>query len=81
MKKKVKQDISLRPEGVSIDPDFYGQRSQEERLEALKAKFTQNEDLTKLLHDTKDAKLMHFTRGQPPETDHLLMLVRDYVKK
>lgn len=81
MKKKVKQDISLRPEGVSIDPDFYGQRSQEERLEALKAKFTQNEDLTKLLKDTKDAKLMHFTRGQPPETDHLLMLVRDYVKK
>ena len=43
---------------------------------AQKAKFSQNEELKKLLHLTKDAKLEHFRRAQPPEVFYTLMRLR-----
>ena len=75
-KTKVKKVILLRPKTVEIDPDFYGERSEKERVEAVRAKFTKNEDLKQLLMATRDAKLMQYHRGAPAEPDHILMAVR-----
>jgi hypothetical protein len=75
-KTKVKKDILLRPKTVEIDPDFYGERSEKERVEAVRAKFTKNEDLKQILMATRDAKLMQYHRGAPAEPDHVLMAVR-----
>jgi len=72
---KVKGDTLLRPKGIEIDPDFYGERSEQERRAALKAKFS-NEDMKQVLLATQDAKLTHYIRGSPSETDHILMQVR-----
>jgi predicted NAD-dependent protein-ADP-ribosyltransferase YbiA (DUF1768 family) len=66
----------LRQSQVKIDADFYGGRDVVERKNAIKAKFQQNEDLKKTLIKTKDAKLLHFVRGQEPEIDKILMEVR-----
>ena len=76
-KVKVKAGVNLRPQNVEIDPDFYGERSENERLSAVRAKFTQNQDLKQMLLATKKAKLMHFIRGAPAEADHILMNVRN----
>jgi hypothetical protein len=75
-KKKVKEGVSLRPANVTIDPDFYGKRSEEERETGVRAKFTQNADMREILLATKKAKLVHFVRGAKGEPDHILMKVR-----
>jgi len=75
-KGKVKAGTNLRPSNVQIDPDFYGARSENERLDAVRAKFSQNADLKQMLLLTKKAKLLHFIRGAPAEADHILMTVR-----
>jgi hypothetical protein len=76
---KLKQGFALRPPQVTIDPDFYS-RNEEERLNAVFAKFTENLDMKKLLEATKDAKLVHIEKGVPAETDHILMTVRLKIK-
>lgn len=74
--------LSQKPKSsnIVIDSDFYemglNPRHEEERLNALMAKFTQNLDLKKVLMETKDAKLMRFERGNPAKVDELLMKVR-----
>jgi len=78
---KAKQGFAMRPQNVEIDPDFYGARSEQERLTAVRAKFSQNPDLKSLLLATKNAKLVHIERGQPAETDHLLMKVRQELRE
>jgi predicted NAD-dependent protein-ADP-ribosyltransferase YbiA (DUF1768 family) len=66
----------LRPKGIEIDPQFYGEKSDQERFNAVNAKFAKNEDLKKVLLATRDAKLMQFIHGSAPESDHILMAVR-----
>ena len=78
-KTKIKQDVLLRPLEVTIDPDFYGERSQQERLDAIRAKISQNDDLNQMLLATRDAKLIQFKRGSPAETDNILMAVRRHL--
>ena len=73
---KSKKSVLLRPKSIEIDPDFYDKRHDNERLEALRAKFGQNEDLKQLLLSTRDAKLIQLYHGAPAETDHMLMAVR-----
>jgi len=58
------------------DLSAFERQQNDARKRALLAKFTQNADLTTTLTMTKKAHLLHFVRGQPPESDTLLMLVR-----
>jgi len=67
----------IRPSEVELDPDFYGERCEKEIYNAQLAKFSQNEDLKKLLLATKKAKLNHYLKGKPPTIYENLMLIRD----
>ena len=71
----------LRPNEVEIDPDFFGKRHKQEIYAAQYAKFTQNEDLKKLLLATGTAKLTHHSRGSPPIVFDDLMIIRDKLKR
>jgi predicted NAD-dependent protein-ADP-ribosyltransferase YbiA (DUF1768 family) len=68
--------VSLRPKNVTVDSNFYGERSKAVREEGVKAKFEQNEDLKQLLLNTNDSKLIHFVRGEKAEPDSILMKIR-----
>lgn len=74
------KDRTLRPKTVKADTDFFeigpNQRSVQEREFALEAKFSQNMDLKKILMETKNAKLVHFIRSEPPIMDEQLMKLR-----
>ena len=74
------KDRVLRPKNIKIDADYnedgVEKRKNIERRTALDAKFSQNLDLKKILMETKNAKLIHFSRGHPPTTDEMLMHVR-----
>jgi predicted NAD-dependent protein-ADP-ribosyltransferase YbiA (DUF1768 family) len=77
---KLKGEL-LRPIEVTGDSDFFGKRQSREMYNAQFAKFTQNEDLKKLLLATEDAKLTHFSRGAEPIVFDELMLIRDKIKR
>jgi hypothetical protein len=67
---------TMRPEKVKVDPDYFLGRREKEREEALRGKFTQNEDLKQLLLATRDATLKKMIRRKPAEPDVLLMQLR-----
>lgn len=72
----------LRPvEVTNPDSDFFGKRKNKEMYAAQFAKFTQNEELKKLLLATQNAKLTHFAKGQPPVVFNELMLIRDKISR
>ena len=74
----------IRPKDVIVDKDFFEvrdtknnmTRSSLEMQAAMMAKFSQNDELKRLLKATKKAKLNHFVRGAPPELYTDLMIVR-----
>jgi predicted NAD-dependent protein-ADP-ribosyltransferase YbiA (DUF1768 family) len=61
---------------ITIDDDFFSGRDKKEMEDALFAKFSQNEDLKKVLLATKKAKLTHFVKKSPPVISNELMIVR-----
>jgi predicted NAD-dependent protein-ADP-ribosyltransferase YbiA (DUF1768 family) len=71
----------IRPKEVVIDPDFFLKRGNNEMNDSQAAKFTQNEDLKRLLIETKNAKLVHYVRASPPVTFDNLMILRDRLVK
>jgi predicted NAD-dependent protein-ADP-ribosyltransferase YbiA (DUF1768 family) len=72
----------FRPKNVKIDNDFFTNgRDNKEMYDAQYAKFTQNADLTRVLLLTKDAKLMHFSRGSQPVFFENLVAIRTILKK
>lgn len=73
----------IRPAQVSIDADFFGARHKQEMYAAQYAKFTQSyeNNLKKLLLATGNAKLTHFSRGQPAITFEDLMIIRDKIRR
>lgn len=76
-KKKIKGNQTLlRPKTIEIDPDFYGERSDQEREKAVFAKFNHNEDLKNMLFYTNNALLVKYLHGSPAEKDNILMNIR-----
>jgi predicted NAD-dependent protein-ADP-ribosyltransferase YbiA (DUF1768 family) len=73
---KKKSFKSHRPMNIKIDVDYDLGRKVSERENALRAKFTQNEDLKQLLLATKKALLKHVERRKPAENDVQLMQLR-----
>jgi predicted NAD-dependent protein-ADP-ribosyltransferase YbiA (DUF1768 family) len=71
----------LRPFEVKVDTDFLGRREKKEVYAAQYAKFTQNEDLKKLLAATGNAKITHYVRGAPSIVYDDLMLIRDKIAR
>jgi len=77
---KLKGEL-LRPLEVTVDSDFFGKRQKKEMYAAQYAKFTQNEDLKKLLLATGEAKLTHFVRGAEHIIFDELMIIRDKIRR
>ncbi len=73
--------VRIRPIEVIADSDFFGKRASKEMYAAQYAKFTQNEDLKKMLLATGSAKLTHFVRGALPVVFDELMLIRDKIRR
>jgi predicted NAD-dependent protein-ADP-ribosyltransferase YbiA (DUF1768 family) len=71
----------IRPKEVTFDPSFYGKRKEKEYFDALCAKFTQVEEMKRVLLETKNAKLMHFVRRKEPELADQLMVIRSKIAK
>ena len=71
----------IRPTEVQIDSDFFLKRNEKEMSDAQTAKFTQNEDLKRLLIETKNAKLVHYVKASPPVTFDFMMILRDRLVK
>ena len=71
----------IRPKEVIVDQDYTEERENKNIYDAQYAKFTQHPELTQLLLQTKNAKLLQFKTGKSPELDNTLMLVRDKIKK
>ena len=72
----------VRPKNIKVDPDFFGPggRGKKEMEDAHMAKYTQNEESRKVLLLTKDAKLLHYSRGSPPIVFENTMRVRNKIK-
>ena len=59
-----------------VDGGFFNGRHETEIAMAMKAKFTQNDDLSKMLKNTKRAKLQMYVRGSKPVVYDALMDIR-----
>jgi len=68
--------VQIRPQNIKVDADFFTGRGSKDMEAAQYAKFSQHEDLKRLLLATKKAKLQHFSRGSPPVVFTELMRVR-----
>lgn len=71
---------TLRPANVKEDVDYSLGRNIEEREAALRAKFTQHDDMRHLLYSTRDALLSQYVRRNPAMKDILLMKIREEIK-
>ena len=75
------KNMLVRPKAVTMDPDFFDGRHNDEMLTALRAKFSQCDGPRTVLLATNDAILVHTSgRGAPAEVQHLLMQVRDEIR-
>ena len=71
----------IRPKEVTLDADFFGKRHKEEMYASQYAKFSQIPSLKEMLLATGNAKLTHFSRGQPPIVFEELMEIREKLRK
>ena len=68
----------VRSKEIKVDPDFFGPagRSEAEMEAAQKAKYSQSDEAKKVLMATKDAKLVHYSRGAPSIVFNDIMSIR-----
>lgn len=66
----------IRSKEIKMDEGFFPNRSKIEMYKAQHAKFTQNDNLMRMLKLTGDAKLVHHVRGSPPIVFDNLMYIR-----
>uniref|UniRef100_A0A6C0C5K9 NADAR domain-containing protein n=1 Tax=viral metagenome TaxID=1070528 RepID=A0A6C0C5K9_9ZZZZ len=79
---KFKKKDWKRPKDIVIDEDFFSSgRNQQAMEDGQRAKYTQNETAKNVLLATKDAKLQHHVRGQPPIVFYDSMKIREELKK
>jgi hypothetical protein len=78
--KKGKTVVQIRPLEIKIDPDFYGNRKNEQREKAVYAKFSQNDDLKEIIIETKNAVLKKHVPKSKSESDMILMKVRKQIQ-
>jgi len=64
-----------RPKDIKVDDDFFSGRAQKEMYKAQRAKFS-HKDLQTMLKATKEANLLHYTRGGKLEQFMGLMQIR-----
>ena len=76
---KLKTEV-VRSKDIKIDPEFYGGNEEVVIEKGIYAKFSQNNDLKKLLLKTQTAKLLHYKRGSEPEISNSLMIVRNRLR-
>ena len=78
---KFKKKDWKRPKEIVIDEDFFSSGRNQQVMEAgQRAKYSQNEVAKAVLLATKDAKLQHHVRGQPPIVFYDSMKIRDQIK-
>ena len=71
----------VRPSEVRMDANLQAKDKKKSLQRALEAKFTQNEELKRILLETKNAKLMHYRKSKEPELAEELMMLREELKK
>ena len=72
--------ITLRPDDVDIDPEFFNGRNTRVLEDGTMAKFDQNDDLAKILLMTNNAKLINYVFSKPPTISIHLMRVRSKLR-
>jgi len=74
------KNVTLRPDNVNIDPDFFNGRNSKVLEDALNAKFSQNDNLAEVLLLTRNAKLTYYNNGKTPKTFKELMKIRAKIR-
>jgi predicted NAD-dependent protein-ADP-ribosyltransferase YbiA (DUF1768 family) len=73
--------VSVRIEGVKLDPDYSDAKYKKELYNSQYAKFAQHEDLKSILMATNNAKLTEYVKGKPPILLDNLMMIREKFKR
>jgi predicted NAD-dependent protein-ADP-ribosyltransferase YbiA (DUF1768 family) len=72
--------ITLRPDDVDIDSEFFNGRNTRVLEDGTMAKFNQNDDLAKILLMTNNAKLINYVFSKSPTVSIHLMRVRSKLR-
>jgi hypothetical protein len=72
--------VTLRPDDVSIDSEFFNGLNTRVLEDGTMAKFNQNDDLAKILLMTNNAKLVNYVFSKPPTISYHLMRVRSKLR-
>ena len=71
--------IKVRPDNVTIDPEYPGKKENETRMRAMTYKFTEIPHYKGLLRATKNATLNKYVKGYPPKLDIELVTIRNTI--
>uniref|UniRef100_A0A6C0EWM5 Uncharacterized protein n=1 Tax=viral metagenome TaxID=1070528 RepID=A0A6C0EWM5_9ZZZZ len=72
--------VSLRPDDVDIDSEFFNGRNTRVLEDGTMAKFNNNDELAKILLMTNNAKLINYVFSKPPTVSIHLMRVRSKLR-
>ena len=72
--------VTLRPEEVAIDSDFFNGRHSRVLEDGTMAKFSQNDNLEKILLMTNNAKLINYRHMKEPTVSIHLMRIRSKLR-
>ena len=72
--------VSLRPDEITVDPEFFNGINTRVLEKGTMAKFEQNDELAKILLMTNNAKLVNYVFSKPPTISYHLMRVRSKLR-
>ena len=76
------KNILVRPKSVKMDEDFFSSKTNEKVMySAQLSKYKNDELANKVLMETKNAKLVHYVRGDEPVVCYTTMAIRDFLKQ